>query len=290
MHRYVVAGFSLGLGLWACEPSGSDGTPAVCEDEPKLSIFEDRIAPLLVDGNKSACNQCHLAGIDLGLYAKGGDECTAMACMVESGIVDLDQPADSVVLTWILRGEPDSELITEEVLQQEHDGVLEWIEFHATCGKSVCAPVDNPCGDGPTAGTCDTPPSGHDLPPHGFEDPGDCSDRTLEDAFAQLVYQWRGRCYPCHFDSKPGDPEDAPRWIIDGECNIAALSSMRNVLELGLVDLDNPDQSTLLLKPLAESAGGVEHGGGDKFLDANDGAYQDFRTWVRLLAACDSGG
>ena len=272
----LVAGMS-------CE---RDEEPAVCHDDSKVALYEDRIAPLIADGNKSACNQCHLAGVDLGLYSKGADECTTMACMVESGIVDLDTPEDSVVLTWILRGTPDSELITSEVLQQEHDGVLEWIQFHKSCGRYVCGEIQDPCGDGPTSGTCETPPSGHDLPPRGFDDPGDCSDLTVERAFAELVYSWRGRCYPCHYDTKPGDPEDAPRWIVDGDCNIGALATMRNVEELGLVDLADPSKSLLLLKPLAESLGGVEHGGSDKFDTFDDGAYQDFKAWIDLYVAC----
>ncbi|MBK6923038.1 MAG: hypothetical protein IPH07_36965 [Deltaproteobacteria bacterium] len=286
--RAIAIGVCLGLGFAACGEEPGDEVPRSCSDASRLSLFDDRIAPLLIDGNKSACNQCHLAGIDLGLYSKSADECTTIACMAESGIVDLEQPESSVVLTWILRGEPDSALITEEVLQQEHDGVLEWIRFHAECGSSVCEPVDNPCGDSPVQGTCETPPSGHDLPPRGWTDPGDCSDRTLEDAFAALVYTWRGRCYPCHYASKPGDPEDAPRWIIEGDCALGAVQSMHQVQSLGLVDLANPDQSKLLLKPLAESIGGVEHGGGDKFLDAEDGAYGDFRTWVHKLADCQA--
>ncbi len=279
----VASSFVAGL---SCD---RDDVPAMCKDESSLAIYDDRIAPLLKDGNKSACNECHLAGVDLGLYSKDADECTTMACMVESGIVDFEQPEQSVVLGWILRGVPESSLITPEVLQQEHDGMLEWIQFHSSCGEALCGEIEDPCGKGPTSGECEQPPSGHDLPPRGFEDPGDCSDLTIEKGFAELVYSWRGRCYPCHYDTKKGDPEDAPRWIVDGACDIGALSSMRNVIELGLVDTANPEQSLLLLKPLAESLGGVEHGGGDKFDTPNDGAYADFVQWVELYASCKSG-
>jgi hypothetical protein len=290
-HRVllVVAAAVLGA-VSSCDRDDGPPVPAVCEDDDKLTIFEDRIAPLLKDGNKSTCNECHLAGVDLGLYSKGADECTTMACMVESGIVDLEHPESSVVLTWILRGVPASMLITADVVQQEHDGMLEWIRFQSSCGAALCEPVENPCGDGPTSGTCETPPSGHDLPPKGFDDPGDCSDLTLERGFGALIYSWRGRCYPCHYDTHPGDPMDAPRWIVEGDCNIGALASMRNVIELGVIDVENPEQSLLLLKPLAESAGGVEHGGSDKFFDTNDGAYQDFLAWIERYAACNAPG
>lgn len=283
-HLVVVAAW-IGLGFGACD---RDDGPAWCDDDDNLAIFERRIEPLLASDSQSACNECHLAGVNLGLYSKGADECTTMACMVDVGIVDLEHPEDSVVLQWILRATPASELVTSDVVQAEHDGVLEWIQYHARCGASLCDEVENPCGDGPTAGECETPPSTHDLPPKGFDDPGDCSDLTLEKGFAALVYSWRGRCYPCHWTSHDGAPEDAPRWIVDGACEIGALSSMRNVLELGLVDLEHPEESLLLLKPLAETAGGVEHGGGPKFETKDEGAYQDFALWVDRYVACQT--
>ncbi|HWB78814.1 MAG TPA: hypothetical protein VG755_27825 [Nannocystaceae bacterium] len=274
----LAAGFLAGV---SCEPDG----PAMCRDDGNLTIFERRIAPLLEDGNQSACNECHLAGVNLGLYSKSGDECTTMACMAELGLVDLDAPDESVVLDWILRGVPQSELVTSDVIQQEHDGVLEWIRFHAECGQDLCGDIEDPCGAGPTGGECEKPPYGHDEPARGFDDPGDCSDHTLEAGFAALVYSWRGRCFPCHFDNALGD-ENAPHWISEGACDIGSLTSMRNVLELGLVDVEHPEQSLLLLKPLAQSLGGLPHEGGDKFETVDDGAYQDFVAWLELYARC----
>jgi hypothetical protein len=268
----------------ACEREAP--VPASCMVEENLTIFERRIQPLLVDDHPSTCNQCHLAGVELADYAQG-DECRTMACMVDEGIVDLDDPEDSVVLGWILRGTPDSALITEEVIQQEHDGMLEWISHHASCNGAVCEDYDDPCGHGPHAGECDVPSSAHDLPPRDFDDPGDCSDKTLELAFDTLVYSWRGRCNPCHYDTFVGDEDDdGPRWIAIGDCNEASLRTMRTVVRDGYIDTENPSQSLLLLKPLAASAGGVEHGGSDKFYDTNDAAYRDFLRWIERWAAC----
>lgn len=283
----VACGLGLGLAFGACNDGVDDG-PGECRSEARLQLFDSRIAPLLREGNQSACNECHLAGVDLGLYASGGSECATMACMVEAGIVDLEQPADSRVLGWILRATPESELITPEVVQAEHDGVLEWIQLHAECGADLCPPIDDPCGRESTPATCETPPAADGLPARGFDDPGDCSDLTIERAFGELVYSWRGRCFPCHYDGQRLAPENAPRWIIEGDCNIGSLSTMRRVLDDGLVDLENPAQSLLLLKPLSEAAGGLPHEGSDKFFDTSDGAYQDFRTWLELIGDCQS--
>jgi hypothetical protein len=286
-RRGLVIGSGLVLGAVIAACQGEEPVPAACMVEDNLAIFERRIAPLLEDDHPSTCNECHLAGVALGLYAQG-DECRTMACMVDEGIVDLDAPADSVVLGWILRGTPDSELITTEVIQAEHDGMLEWIEFHSLCNRALCDGYDDPCGQGPHAGECELPPSAHDLPPREFDDPGDCSDKTLEIAFDELVYSWRGRCNPCHYDTHDGTPEDAPRWIAIGDCELGGLATMRNVIDTGLVDAADPTASLLLLKPLAESAGGVEHGGSDKFEDTTDSAYVDFRRWIERWAACQN--
>lgn len=281
----LVAGSFLGLALAACEDP-APVEPEVCKDEDRLTLFERRIAPLLVDDSRSACNECHLAGVDLGLYSPDGDECRTMACMVDAGIVDLASPEDSKVLDWILRSSPDSPLITADVLQEEHDGMLEWIEHQAECGAFACPRFDDPCDTLAKVGVCETPDSRHDQPPRGFDDPGDCSDVTIERAFGELVYSWRGRCSPCHFDSRPGDPENAPRFIVDADCVSGSLATMRNVLERGLVDRERPAESLLLLKPLAVEAGGVEHEGDAKFFDTEDGAYQDFKAWIDLYVGC----
>jgi len=277
-------GLVLGLGLGLADCERDEGW--VCSDGESLDLFERRIAPLLSGERQTTCNECHLAGVDLGIYGKG-DPCTTMACMVESGIVDLETPDDSLVLDWILRAEPASELITDDVIRAEHDAVLEWIRYNAECGAEVCAPVENPCGP-PPSGSCDVPVSSSGSGRKPWDDPGDCRDATLEAGFGALVYSWRGRCFPCHFDSHVGEPLDAPRWIVDGECNLGALQSMRNVVELGLLDAQNPANSLLLLKPLAVDAGGVEHGGHDKFAGVEDSAYQDFLAWIERWAQCQA--
>lgn len=284
---YVLV-FVAGLGAADCVEAEPERV-YLCTDDDALALFEDRIAPLLASDRQTTCNQCHLAGIDLGLYAQA-DQCATMACMVESGIVDLERPSDSLVLSWILRADaasdgPNSALITAEVVRAEHDAVLQWIEFNAGCGAEVCAPVENPCG-GTVVAQCELPPSSASGEPKPFDDPGDCSDHTLEAGFAALVYSWRGRCSPCHLDSHEGAPEDAPRWVHDGSCELGSLLTMHAVVDTGLVDAKDPASSLLLLKPLAESAGGVEHGGHDKMENVDDPAYRDYLAWIERWAAC----
>ena len=78
----------------------------------------------------------------------------------------------------------------------------------------------------------------------------------------------------------------APRWISSGPCNQASLETMRTVLSRDYINIDDPAQSLLLLKPLAEDLGGVEHGGGDKFHAFDDPAYVDILYWITRERDC----
>lgn len=204
--------------------------------------------------------------------------------MAEQGIVDLESPEDSLVLRWIERADPEqrgSELITDEVVAQEYDAMYAWIAYSARCGADACEPVENPCGDGPTVEDCEVSlqPS-HD---ETFEDPGDCSEATLEALFSARVYNWRGRCMPCH---NQDSDVDAPKWVAVGSCALGAARTLREVVDGGLIDVDDPMQSLLLLKPLSEADGGVEHGGHDKMTGLDDPSYLDFVEWIERYSAC----
>jgi hypothetical protein len=283
----VVLGLAVGAGLPALAPLSCKND---CSDDEALELFRRRIEPLLDPANPSSCNECHAQGVDLGLYAQG-DACGTMACMIDRGIVDLDDPEASLVLAWIDRSMPASELITEETVAMEHEAMLEWIEFNARCNSRVCPKEESPCGGPPSNTDCAVSPDAndHDAGPMPWEDPGDCSEPTLEAMFQAKVYSWRGRC-SCHYsdyDGNDGTELDAPEWIEVGSCAEGSVATMHNVLERGLVNFEQPDQSLLLLKPLAESAGGVEHGGDEKFHDTNEGAYLDFRAWIERYVMCN---
>lgn len=243
-------------------------------------LYEQRIAPLLQTDRPKTCNQCHLSGVELAAFVRP-TPCQTMACLETRGLVDLETPEDSVILQWIARASPDSELITEAVIAEEYEGFLAWIEQAASC--DACADVDvgeDPCGEGDAQEVCE-----FDDPEQGpaFDDPGDCSEHTREALFRHKVYAWRERCYPCHFDSSQ---VEAPKWITTGPCDLASLATLRTIQGGGLLDLDAPASSRLLLKPLAESAGGVEHGGHDKFASVEDPAYMDILDWIEREAAC----
>ncbi|MCH9682074.1 MAG: hypothetical protein K0V04_11620 [Deltaproteobacteria bacterium] len=253
-----------------------------CTPEDGLELFERRIAPLLDDDRPSTCNQCHLAGIELSRYLQPSP-CETMACMVDEGIVDLAAPDESLVLSWIDRATPTGG-ITAETIATEKSAMLEWIETVAACGEQMCEPVDAPCGRAPDETTCAFPPYVYEQA--SLDDPGGCSDVTLELVWREKVYSWRSRCFPCHFDSHAEDFENTPPWIATGPCNSASLETFRNAELAGYLDAESPERSLLLLKPLDEELGGVEHGGGAKLHGDDDPTLLDFTYFLERWAAC----
>jgi hypothetical protein len=286
------------LGLAACastdvpldDDGSSDESPSegsstgepVCTPDAGLELYERRIAPLLADDRPSTCNQCHLAGIDLSLYVQA-TPCATMACMVDQGIVDLQAPDASVVLSWIERATPTGG-ITEATIESERQAMLEWIELVAACDGELCEPVDEPCGHPPDETDCEFPAPVYEQMP--LDDPGDCEDVTLELVWREKVYSWRARCFPCHFDSHDADFEEAPPFIATGECNAGSLTTLRNAERAGYLDADDPMRSLLLTKPLVEELGGVEHGGGPKLHALDEPTYLDFAHFVQRWADC----
>jgi hypothetical protein len=208
-----------------------------------------------------------------------------MACLLDFGLVDFSEPTESTILSWISRANPDSDLITEQVIQAEYDGFLEWIEQSSRCFSRECKDVT--CGprDGePFCEETDEPPG--EFMPDSI-DAGGCDDLSLEQLFRDTVYATRQRCFPCHFDNQRLANPDAPRWIAaSGNCDAASLTTMHNVVLLNLLNLEEPSQSLLLLKPLAEAAGGIKHGGHDKFENTDDPGYARLLYFIERYAAC----
>lgn len=256
-----------------------------CQLKP-TETFHERIEPLLEPSRVTTCNECHLSGVDLSAFARE-TPCKTWACLVEQGLVSTSAPEDSKILGWIERANPKSDLITPDVVQAEHDAFRDWIEANAAC-PDACAGVT--CGkpkDGPTC----VIPSVNPEPPPTDEDTRGCTDMDIEQAFNDDVYAWRGRCFPCHFDTETKADPLAPRWLSSiGNCATGSAVSLKRVLGLGLINTDDPTQSLLLLKPLSPDNGagpnGIKHGGGQKFDGTDDPTYQSFLRFILHYQKC----
>jgi hypothetical protein len=259
---------------------------AECLDSAS-AIFDERVAPLLASDRPKTCNQCHLSGIDMSLFVRD-TMCETRACLFENGLVDGDNVEQSLVLSWIARAHPDSELITEEVIQNELDGFTAFLKQLSSCSVASCDVTT--CGTAATGGDrCvreDEPPAvtpSHETP--------DCNPITIETAFRDNVYAWRGRCFPCHHSDQTLADAAAPRWLsVEGTCDAGSVQTLRTVIDAGYLNSENPEESLLLRKPLAIVAGGLEHGGGEKFHDQTDFAYQSFLSFIEYWSSCVKSG
>jgi hypothetical protein len=270
-------------GLASCGDGDTPPSEAACQLKP-TQTFHERIEPLLSEDRVTTCNQCHLSGVDLSAFARE-TPCKTWACLVDQGLVDTASPEDSRILSWIERASPDSDLITPQVITAERDAFRDWIEANAAC-PGACAGVACGAPDGGPACSDGTRDLGEPPPVPEGEDARGCSDVELEQAFYDDVYTWRGRCFPCHFETEPDADKDAPRWISTvGNCQTGSAVTLKRVLSLGLIDTETPTASLLLQKPLAISGGGVTHGGGAKFT-SDDPAFLSFQRFVMHYQQC----
>jgi len=120
-------------------------------------------------------------------------------------------------------------------------------------------------------------------------DPGSCDRETIEKLFRGTIYQWRGRCSPCHFQEEEDADQAAPRWLTrTGDCQVSSLSTLLRIEHSGYIDDKDAEASLLLQKPLAEFDGGLPHGGHDKLVDENDPAYDNFLYFLNRYVDCTS--
>lgn len=274
LFRLALA-FSLGCVCGGCTKEKTTR----CDESPG-ELFERRIAPLLDADHPNTCTQCHTAGLDLEGFLRP-DVCESMACLKQGGLVNLNAPKQSVLLAWIDRAEPTSALITEDIIAEERAAFLSWIEHEAAC--QACA--DASC-TGREPSSCDL---SADLEAAFSEetDPGGCDRPTIEKLFRGTIYADRNRCSPCHFEEEKTVAPDAPRWLHrTGDCMVSSLATLRSIEDSGYIDVDDPESSLLLLKPLAEFQGGVWHGGHDKFVKNNDPGYDAFLYFLSRYGAC----
>lgn len=281
--------------LWAvaCGNEPPPTTPATTAGEPPVDcsdgpgeLFDRRIAPLLSQGRPSSCSKCHGAGIDLAAFVTG-DACGSMACLVEQGMVDLDNPTDSQLLTFISRGfdpEPNTG-VTDEMVATEYDGFLQWIEWTAQC-QDACPEIGaQQCNVAPEP---EPEPEPKPEPPALNLDNYPCDIDSQARAFRDHAFPSQGRCGHCHaVNGAIAGAGGAPTWIAARQTVDGAKRTIHSLYALGAINLESPRKSRLVLKPLNEEYGGIEHAGGSKFRDTDDELYVAMVTWVTMQAQCD---
>jgi hypothetical protein len=235
-------------------------------DEPTpQQVFEKRIMPIFKSPNPSSCTRCHLAAVDLKNYILPSHEKTFLS-LRDQGLIDLDHPEKSKILKLIQMGEADkspASLIQAKVRQAEYEAFSEWIMAGARDPKLRDAPKLDPAER-----------AAPDRPVEVIRH--DRTDHLLK-TFENTIWAMRFRCMGCHAEGTPENQKNVKEfggrvaWM-KAEGPEATLSYLRTTK---LIDVNDPEKSLLLLKPL----GTVKHGGGKKFVPGDQG-YTAFRAFV----------
>src|SRR6476619_6642401 len=101
-------------------------------DDP-AKVFETRILPIFRSPNPSSCVQCHLAGVDLKNYILPSHEQTFVS-LRDQGLIDLDRPARSRILTLIQMGAEEkggASLIHQKMRRAEYEAFADWVKRSA---------------------------------------------------------------------------------------------------------------------------------------------------------------
>jgi mono/diheme cytochrome c family protein len=246
--------------------------PAADEKQGKDSpqeVFDKRIMPIFRSPNPSSCVQCHLAGVELKNYILPSHEETFQS-LRDQGLIDLDQPEKSRILRLIKMGDedrPGAALIQQKVRRAEYEAFADWIARCAADPRMKALPKLE-------ANKTAQPKRPPEVIRHARKD-------RLLSAFEDTVWAMRFRCMSCHTEGTAENKKlvekngDRIAWIksAGAEATLEYLRSSK------LIDLEKPERSLLLLKPLND----VKHGGGRKFLPGDQG-YKAFRAFLEDYA------
>ena len=104
--------------------------PTLVRADDPTKVFEERILPIFKSPDPSSCAQCHLAAVDLKDYILPSAKDTFLA-LRDQGLIDLDKPEKSKILTLINRGANDPKaggLIPAKQQKAEYEAFAAWIK------------------------------------------------------------------------------------------------------------------------------------------------------------------
>ena len=236
-----------------------------------MELFQQRIMPIFRSPNPSSCVQCHLAAVDLKNYILPSHEDTFLS-LRDQGLIDTDNPSESKILKLIGMGDSDQDAMAKRIhaktRQAEFDAFAAWVR--ACCDDKTL--VQRP----PLSVDVLAKPSISDeVIRHGRK------DRVL-DSFVRNVWSQRMRCFPCHTpdeidasDPKHVKPQQTHRDFVEQYGarmdifkatpeetmrSLLASSHKRSQKRLPLINLEQPTQSLLVLKPTSKVPAKDENG------------------------------
>ncbi|MEM7231436.1 MAG: hypothetical protein AAF517_04645 [Planctomycetota bacterium] len=161
------------------------GVSSVKADDSPQKVFEERILPIFQSENPSSCVQCHLSSVDLKDYILPSHEKT-FASLRAQGLVDLEKPERSKILTLIQMGEKDRDkqdrLIHESKRKAEYRAFSEWIKACTQDPRLRKLPA----------------PKKLAKPKHEDALIRHARKSRVLDSFVRNIWSHRMRCFPCH--------------------------------------------------------------------------------------------
>lgn len=233
-------------------------------------LFSERILPILRSKNSSSCTECHFTRVELSDYIVE-DQAATLAALRQAGLVDVQKPDESKILTFISRKPDRSSPEMQTLREREFDSFRTWLRAAVREPDLLAAKATS------TIGT--------ELPVEVIRHAR--TDRVMS-SFVDNVWSELGRCVNCHSPEKNRraiekhgkEYVDSISWIIPND----PAATLKRLVDDGDIDLENPDDSPLLTKP----SGREEHKGGRKFLVA-DPAYDKFLAFLMDYAAIRQG-
>ncbi|MCA9071803.1 MAG: hypothetical protein KDA84_22905, partial [Planctomycetaceae bacterium] len=215
----------------------------VFAEDAATAIYQQRVLPLLKAKNPSSCAECHFAGVDLKMYLHK-DQATTFAALRAGGLIDVDRPDNSKLLTFINRKPKKENELMAKVREQELEAMRTWIRAAVKDPELLKEKTDIRVGT--------------ELSPDVIRHTR--KDRVLA-SFVDNIWSEIGRCVHCH------SPEKNERlvkkwgeqmsWIHPND----PAATLAHAVEQGIIDLKHPEKSQIVTKP----TGLEDHGGGPKF-------------------------
>jgi len=235
---------------------GNQTLPGTARDS-SLAIFNRRILPIFQSSKPSSCAECHLSGVDLKEYIRPSQQQT-FASLVDAGLINVNQPDDSKILTFIQRRPEQKSLLIEEIREQEFEAFRAWIQAAVSDNALIADAEVQTIGSKFSS----------DVIRHGRK------DRVLE-SFVENVWTEAGRCTACHSpdtnQEQVKEHGEQVSWISVGDPQ----ATLDYMVDVKLIDTDEPEKSLLLMKPTLQ----LPHGGGQKMV-IGDRTYKQFRRFI----------
>jgi hypothetical protein len=238
-------------------------TRAASADSGSLEVFSRRILPIMNSAKPSSCVECHLSGVDLKDYIRPNQEET-FAALVKAGMIDVKQPRKSKLLEFIGRAPEKPTIVSSKARAEELAAFTAWIESAVNDPELLKA----------KAGTEQIGPA---LPVEVIHHAR--KDRILA-SFVDNIWTEATRCAGCHSpllnEKQVKEFGEQVSWIKPDD----PAATLAHLVDAGLIDLEDPTQSMILLKPTMQ----VKHGGGIKMV-VGDRSYKQFRKFIEDYAA-----